>query len=107
MIRTSLPSDLIRGWKSLSEKDHAPVQNLDDDPVQLNRIVIKGGPWRHGRRPAHRRADEQDAAAEILCRPVAAVGHTGEVEGAVAGASGIHDRAGEARCLVRLRAAER
>src|ERR1700729_2549154 len=68
---------------------------------------VEGGSARHGRRPAHRRADAEDAAAEILCRALAAVDDAGEAESAAAGASRIHDRAGKARRLVRVRTAKR
>jgi hypothetical protein len=34
------PPDLIRGWKPVFGKDHAQMQNLDHDSIQLNWIMV-------------------------------------------------------------------
>ena len=38
MIPKSMPLDLIRGWKPVFGKDHAPAKNLDLEPIQLKWI---------------------------------------------------------------------
>jgi hypothetical protein len=38
MIPKSMPLDLIRGWKPVFGKDHAPKIDLGLDPLQLKRI---------------------------------------------------------------------
>ena len=96
MIRKSLPS----GFDPMDG-------NRFSEKIMLHRKRDQGDAKGYGPRSAHRRTDAENAAAEILCRALAAVAGAGEIEAASARASRIHDRAREARRLVRLRAAQR